>query len=100
MDKVITDKKHDMKKLILILVALLLITSCEKKYCWDCTTFISIKYIYGTFRSYFTSDNVVLCDHTEEEISEYEKRNTSVDTVRMPTRAYDYVYKKSCYCQK
>jgi len=87
-----------MKKLIPILFFIVLITSCEKKSCYECTTFEKILYFHDSYRNSYYSDSEIICDITFEESMNYEDIHSSVDTVRIGGAYNHYVYKKSCYC--
>jgi hypothetical protein len=72
--------------------------SCEKKSCWECTTFTENKYIYNpALTNYDTEDNLV-CDKDWDQIRDYEDSRTDIDTVRIGIPAYHYVHKITCIC--
>jgi len=88
-----------MKKIIIILL-LMLAVSCEEKTCWECSVLEITDYTYNPALSSFNTETIVLCDHTEKEIRDYEERNTYRDTVTEGIYAYHYTYLKSTSCQK
>ena len=88
-----------MKKLILVLF-LALVFSCEEKSCWECTVTHITDYIYNPALSSAYSETLVICDHSESEIRDYEDRNTYRDTVTEGLPAFHYIYRKSTFCQK
>jgi hypothetical protein len=74
---------------LLSLATLLFLTSCEKKYCWNCT--IMSQSNGGV--NYSQTTNTV-CDKTETEIKDYEKAGT------MTTRSNGITVYTSTSCDK
>jgi hypothetical protein len=60
------------KSLFITLVGLLMLTSCAKKYCWECTTVESGGGTDTTYNTY--------CDMTEDDIQPKIGTTTAVDT--------------------
>lgn len=67
---------------LFIFIALVLIFSCKKEPdCYECTTTFKTTLIYqGESEVSSISDTQKFCDKTEEEIREYETRNTNTTT--------------------
>ena len=61
-----------MKKLILPLLTILTLTSCEKKQCWKCTISSQAPGYVNTLSQTTTA----VCDKTTTEIQDYEKAGT------------------------
>jgi hypothetical protein len=64
-----------MKKSILAFLTLVLVNSCQTKYCWKC---MSTGRTNGSTQSQTTN---VLCDMTKSEIENYEKTATTTQTI-------------------
>ena len=60
------------KKLILPLITILTLTSCEKKQCWKCTISSQAPGYVNTLNQTTTT----VCDKTTTEIQDYEKAGT------------------------
>jgi hypothetical protein len=91
-----------MKRLIPIFLFLLFLTNCEKerRTCWDCTTITIFDYLYNPALDSYDVEKIVICDHTESEIREYEDINTFNSEYRDGIEAYHYDLKSTCYCIK
>lgn len=87
-----------MKKLIPILFFVILITSCEEKSCYECTTFRKDIYFHDSYRNTTYSDSEIICDITFEESQNYIDLHSSVDTVRVGSSYNHYIHKETCYC--
>ena len=61
-----------MKKLILPLITILTLTSCEKKQCWKCTISTQAPGYVNTLNQTTTT----FCDQTKTEIEDVEKAGT------------------------
>jgi hypothetical protein len=61
-----------MKKLILPLITILTLTSCERKQCWKCTISSQAPGYVNTLSQTTTT----VCDKTTTEIQDYEKAGT------------------------
>lgn len=61
-----------MKKLILPLITILTLTSCEKKQCWKCTISAQAPGYANTLNQTTTT----VCDQTQTEIEDVEKAGT------------------------
>ena len=88
-----------MKKFIFV-VFLALAFSCEKKTCWECSVTMITDYIYNPALSSADSETLMICDHTESEIRDYEDLNTYRDTVTEGLPAFHYIYRKTTFCQR
>ena len=89
-----------MKRLIPILLFLLFLTSCEKKYCWECTTITILDFLYNQALDSYDVDKTVICDHSESEIRKFEDLKTFTSEYREGIQAYHYDLKSTCYCIK
>jgi hypothetical protein len=87
-----------MKKLIPILFLIILITSCEEKSCYECTTFEMILYFNDSYRNSYYSDSEIICDITFEEAMNYQDLHSFTDTVKVGFEYDYYIYEESCYC--
>ena len=97
-----------MKKLFILLI-LTTLFSCEKitdrPTCWECTTITIHKTISpsGYIERDYSSDRVVICDHTETEIRAFEDQKTyTLDTIYFVRNflTYGYVTESTCRCIK
>lgn len=64
-----------MKKLLLVSVALISLASCERKRCWECTSFPDNPDIADTA---YTPRNEELCDLTENQIEAHVRSNQGI----------------------
>ncbi len=60
------------KSIYMIMAGLMLLSSCAKKYCWECTTVESGGGVDTTYNTY--------CDQTEEDIQNKIGTSTAVDS--------------------
>jgi hypothetical protein len=83
-----------------IIVALVLIFSCKKEPdCYECTTTFQTTLIYeGESEVSSISDTQKFCDMTEEEIMEYEIRNTN--TTSFESSGVTNIIVKTTTCTK
>jgi hypothetical protein len=100
---------NQMKKLLFLFLFLISFFSCEKEEatCWECSTITIGETIwpatnYILERDYW-SESIIICDHTEKEIRDFEDKKTyTSDTIYFVRNflTYGKVYKSTCYCIK
>jgi hypothetical protein len=74
------------KSLYIAISGLVLLSSCTKKYCWECTTVESGGGTATTYNTY--------CDYTEEDIQGKIGTTTATDT--MGSKPIQIVYTTTC----
>ncbi len=82
------------RKLKFLILFPLLFLSCEKEYCWDCTT-----EIYYEADGYLPSSDIsttIKCDISDEDIRMYEEMKTYKVTIKTGVREASVEYITKC----
>lgn len=87
-----------MKKLIPILFFIILITSCEKKSCYECTIIKTYWYYHNLSKTKTELTSNTFCGITASEAREWEQDHRKSDSVTIGSPGDHYIYEEFCVC--